>query len=236
MEQLHTEEQGEKNRKDNHMAVRLIVYVLGLFIMTLGIAMSVKSDLGVSPVSSIPYTITCIFGLEMGKATIVFHIGLVILQVLILRKNFKLKNLLQVPVGILFGYFTTFSNYLFSFLPTPPNLAVRLLMMLGSTVLIATGIFFYLPADIVPLAGEGATKAVADTAHFPFSRVKIGFDVSMVTISLISCLAVLHKLGSVGVGTVIAAILVGTDLDIITKLFGKWRDRLLHRDNGMHLD
>ena len=59
---------------------RITIYILGSFIMTLGISMSVKSDLGVSPVSSIPYTITCITGLEMGKATILFHIGLVVMQ------------------------------------------------------------------------------------------------------------------------------------------------------------
>ena len=33
---------------------RLICYFVGLFIMTAGIAISVKSNLGVSPVSSIP--------------------------------------------------------------------------------------------------------------------------------------------------------------------------------------
>ena len=59
---------------------RITIYILGSFIMTLGISMSVKSDLGVSPVCSIPYTITCITGLEMGKATILFHIGLVVMQ------------------------------------------------------------------------------------------------------------------------------------------------------------
>ena len=69
----------EKIKNENY-TTRLIVYLLGLFIMTLGISMSVKSDLGVSPVSSIPYTITCITGLEMGKATIVFHIALVALR------------------------------------------------------------------------------------------------------------------------------------------------------------
>ena len=140
--------------QERHLAVRLVVYFVGLFIMTFGVSMSVKSNLGVSPVSSIPYTITCIFGLEMGKATIVFHIFLVILQIIILRKEFKLKNLLQV----------------------------------------------------------------------------------LVVISLISCLSVLHKLGSVGIGTVIAAILVGVNLGFITKLFGDKHDRLLHRDTGLHLD
>lgn len=52
-----------------HLNVRLPMYFIGLFVMTVGIALSVKSNLGVSPVSSIPYTITCVWGLEMGKAT-----------------------------------------------------------------------------------------------------------------------------------------------------------------------
>ena len=110
----------KKIREENY-AIRFLVYIVGLFIMTLGISLSVKSNLGVSPVSSIPYTITCITGLEMGKATILFHIVLVVMQILILRKAFQMKNLLQVVVGVIFGYFTTFSNYLFSFLPTPEH-------------------------------------------------------------------------------------------------------------------
>lgn len=201
----------------------------GLFLMTLGVSMSVKSNLGVSPVSSIPYTITCITGLEMGKATIVFHVFLVALQILILRKAFRKKNLLQVVVGVIFGYFTTFSNYLFSFLPTPEVLIVRFLMMFGSAVLIAVGIFFYLPADIIPLAGEGAMQAISDTTEVVFNKVKIGFDVSMVVVSLAACLLVLRELGSVGVGTIITSVLVGAVLGVVNQWFGEKRDRLLFR-------
>lgn len=54
-------------RNEKRIKIRLILYFIGLFIMTLGIAMSVKSDLGVSPVSSIPYTITCIWGLRWER-------------------------------------------------------------------------------------------------------------------------------------------------------------------------
>lgn len=213
--------------KKHFLKVRLGAYLLGLFIMTMGIAMSVKSNLGVSPVSSIPYTITCITGLEMGKATIVFHVVLVGLQILILRKAFKIKNLLQVVIGVVFGYFTTFCNYLFTFLPTPELMVVRLLMMLVSAVLIAAGIFFYLPADIVPLAGEGFMQAVSQVTGIVFDRVKVGFDVTMVVVSLISCLLVLHRLGSVGVGTIAAAFLVGIFVGIINRHFGAWRDQIM---------
>ncbi|WP_448903431.1 YczE/YyaS/YitT family protein [Eubacterium sp.] len=217
-------------KKGNYFT-RITIYILGLFIMTLGISMSVKSDFGVSPVSSIPYTITCITGLEMGKATILFHVGLVVLQIIILRKAFKIKNLLQVVVGVIFGYFTTFSNYLFSFLPQTDNIAIRTIMMVGSAALIAVGIFFYLPADIVPLAGEGAMQAIADKINIEFSKVKMGFDISMVAISLITCLIVLKALGSVGIGTIVAAVLVGAFLGLITKMFGEKRDNILLKNN-----
>lgn len=215
----------------NNFKTRFVFYLIGLFIMTLGVAMSVKSNLGVSPVSSIPYTITCIFGIEMGKATILFHIFLVLLQIVLLRKNFKLKSVLQIAVGVVFGYFTTFCNSLFAPLPTPENLVVRILMVLISTVLVAIGIFFYLPSDIVPLAGEGAMQAVSDITGIKFSKVKVGFDSTMVIISLISCLSVLHKLGSVGIGTVIAALLVGTEFGILNKRLGSYRDRLFGYKN-----
>ena len=203
---------------------RLVLYFGGFFIMTLGIAISVKSDLGVSPVSSIPYTITCVFGIEMGKATILFHIGLVLLQILVLRKAFQAKNLLQVVVGVIFGYFTTFCNYLMTFLPDPHNLLVRLGMMLISVFLIAFGIFLYVPTDIMPLAGEGAMLAISQVSGVAFSTVKIIFDCSMVAISLVTCLVMLHALGSVGVGTIAAAVLVGVALKGITKVLGKQRD------------
>ena len=76
-----------ENTKGSRLFVRIPAYVIGLLIMTLGVAISVKSNLGVSPVSSIPYTITCVVGLEMGKATILFHAVLVLLQILLLRRQ-----------------------------------------------------------------------------------------------------------------------------------------------------
>lgn len=197
---------------------RVFQYLLGFLIMTLGIALSVKSNLGVSPVSSIPYTLTCVVGLEMGKATILFHFFLVVLQILILGKRFQAKNLLQILVGIVFGYFTTFCNYLATFISLPDNWPVRLSLMLLSTFLIALGIFIYVPTKLIPLAGEGTILAISERFNLKFSSVKLAFDISMVAISLITCLTMLHSTGSVGIGTVIAAFLVGMELKGITRI------------------
>lgn len=101
-------------------------------------------------------------------------------------------------------------------------------MMLLSAALIAFGIFLYLPADLIPLAGEGVMQAVSQVTGIAFSKVKIAFDCSMVTISAITCLLMIHGLGSVGIGTVIAAVLVGYILGCFTKLLGGKRDQILH--------
>ncbi len=209
------------------LKTRFAYYIIGLLIMTAGIAISVKSDLGVSPISAVPYTITCVSGMEMGKATIVFHCILVLFQILLLRRKFQIKNLLQIVVGIVFGYFTTFCNWCVGFLPDPHNIVLRLVMMLISIVLLAIGIFFYLPADIMPIAGEGCMQALSDVTKVDFAKVKVAFDVAMVVISLVTCLIVLRSLGSVGIGTVLAAFLVGITLGILNDRFGDWRDELL---------
>lgn len=148
-------------------------------------------------------------------------------------RRFECKNLLQIPVGMVFGVFTTTCNTLAAMFPSTDNLIIRLLMCWIATVFVAIGIFFYVPADIMPLAGEGAMLAIYTLTGKPFPTVKIAFDVSMVILSLITCLIFLHGLGSVGIGTVIAALLVGIELRMVTHRFGRWRDNLLGKKLGI---
>ena len=188
--------------------------------MTVGIAFSFRSNLGSSPVSSIPYSMQHVWAIEVGVATIIFHIILVIIQFLILRKNFKAKILLQVVAGIIFGYFTTLAVYLVSFVPKPPGLFGDFLFLGISIVILAFGIFLYLPPHIVQLAGEGVMQAIAITYDLPFPKVKIGFDAAMVFASLVICwIFIGNPLASVGIGTILAAFLVGTVLEYFVKGF-----------------
>lgn len=214
-------------RKPSNYIVRVVMYLVGLAIMTLGVAISIKSNLGVSPVSSIPYSINLIWGLEMGLATIVFHVVLVCVQIVLLRKKFAPKNLLQVPVGVLFGGLTTWALGVAANFPSPDGIVQQVLFCLISTVIVAFGIFLYVPADLIPLAGEGTMLAISQLTGVKFSTVKIAFDVTMVVVSLVSCLALLNSIGSVGVGTIVAAVLVGVWLKFITRALGSFRDRLL---------
>ncbi len=195
--------------------------------MTLGVAISVKSDLGVTPISSIPYTMTVVTGMELGLATMLFSVAVVLLQIVMLRKDYKPVNLLQIPIGVVFGLFLTACGKLMNIFPDPQNAVLKFALMLFSTVFVAFGVFLYVPTGFVPLAPEGFLVAASKLTKLKFGTVKVICDVAMVIISLVTCLIAIKFLGSVGVGTIVAAILVGTEVKLFTKWFGEKRDRFI---------
>ena len=151
-------------------AVKLLFYFGGLIVMTLGVVISVKSDLGVTPISSIPYTMTVVWGMDLGIATMIFSVFMVLLQVLILRRRFKPINLLQLPIGILFGAFLTVCGKLMAPVCVPDNFAVKFAVMLVSTVFVALGVFLYVAPRFVPLAPEGCRIALTQVTKASFSK------------------------------------------------------------------
>ena len=197
---------------------RIFNYIFGLFLITLGVAFSIKSDLGSAPVSSIPYAMSLIWAIEIGVATFIFHAFLVLIELILLRRDFKPKHFLQVFVGVLFGAFTSFSVSLMNFIPPAGNFLIALAMSVLSIFFIALGLFFYVPTNIIPLSVEGVTQAIAIVSKRPFSRIKVYLDITIVSSALILSYVFLGNLGSVGIGTVLGALFVGTTVKYIHKI------------------
>ena len=91
---------------------RYIIFLIGLFINSFGVSFITKADLGTSPISSIPYVLSLNFPFTLGEFTIFFSLLLIFLQLIILRKNFKLEHFLQIPVSIIFGYFIDLTTFM----------------------------------------------------------------------------------------------------------------------------
>ncbi len=202
------------------MFKRICLFVGGLFIMSLGVAFSITSTLGTTPVSSISYALALITNIDIGVTTFLFNAALILIQFLILRSKFHKKRLLQLINCILFGYFTDVALFLVSFIPFEHTIPFYLLYLVLSIFLIAFGIFLYMPANIAPLPGEGCVEAIAIVTGWRFSTIKIGFDATTVTIALIMCgLWYTNVFGAVYIGTVISAFMVGFTLRQINNLY-----------------
>ena len=214
---------------------KIIQYVGGMLLIAVGINISKLTHLGISPVSSLPRAAELIWGLTLGTGTILVHIICVLLQFVILRRRFKLINILQVLVGIVFGYMVDLTGtdpnafgHLLIWFPVPQAYLMRLLYMIVSVILIGLGVYLYIKPGWVPMATEGLAKALAQVWNKPFGNCKTLVDTTLVVIALILQLIFLGGLSSftgertvVREGTVIAAIFVGQ----VVKMFSRMFDR-----------
>lgn len=189
-------------------ALRVAIYLIGLFILAFAVSISVRSNLGVSPVSSVPFVFSKVFGIEFGNMTIIEFSFYVLLQIIILRKKFKWIQLLQVACAVIFGKFVTLTSSLIAGW-TPQSYLEQLGMILLATVLIATGLKLYLLGDLVPQAADGLVQTISRKWGFKIANVKNIFDICSITVAASVSLLVKGQILGLREGTVIAALGVG---------------------------
>lgn len=195
---------------------RYLLFLVGLFINSLGVSLVTKASLGTSPISSIPYVLSLTFPFTLGNFTIVFSLILIALQIIILRKNFKIENVLQIPVSVMFGYFIDLTMYLL-FWVDPQNYFLKIIALLLGCFVLGFGVYIEVVADVVMLPGESFVRAIVQTWNTNFGITKIIFDSSMVIIAGVLSFVILGRLNGLREGTVVAALSVG----FIARLFGE---------------
>ena len=195
---------------------RYFLFLVGLFINSLGVSLITKASLGTSPISSIPYVLSLNFPFTLGNFTIVYNLLLIALQIFILRKNFKIENILQIPVAVMFGYFIDLTMYLL-FWVDPQNYFLKIIALLLGCFVLGFGVYIEVVADVVMLPGESFVRAIVQTWNTNFGITKIIFDSSMVIIAGVLSFVILGRLNGLREGTVVAALSVG----FIARLFGE---------------
>ena len=200
---------------------RYIFLLVGLFVNGLGVSFITKAGLGTSPITSIPYTLSLGFTPTVGMFTLVFNIFLVILQVILLRRNFQLQNLLQLPIIALFSFFIDLTMSLLGFMQ-PETYAMKVVSLIVGCLILGFGVFMEMVANVAMLPGEATVRAVSDVFSTDFGKTKIAFDSSMTVIAAILSFIMFKHLDGVREGTIVAAILVG----FIARLFKKYIGRI----------
>lgn len=201
----------------NEILKRTIFLLCGLFILSFGVALSIKADLGTSPISSLPYVASIITPLTVGQLTIIMHCVFILLQKMILKKQYEPVQLLQLPVAFIFGGMTDLSLFMISRLHAGLYWQQWVICIAG-ILLVALGVSFEVTAKIVPLAGEGLSLAISKVTSIDFGYVKIMFDVTLVLSALILSFAFTSRLHGIGLGTIAAAVSVGMIAKRINKL------------------
>ena len=202
---------------DRKMIGRIAMFIIGLFVMTFGIALSTKADIGTTPISSIPFVVCLTTGVDLYITTLVFNILLIALQYVVLRKDFKFVSLLQLPTALIFSFFTKITVDLVS--SWSPNSYIECwIFSILSVIILGIGVALVVNSRTTIVPGEGLVLALSIKTKIQFSKMKIIFDITNISIAAVISLIVFNDLIGVREGTVFAAIFVGVVVRYITKI------------------
>ncbi|EGB14720.1 membrane protein-like protein [Pseudodesulfovibrio mercurii] len=197
--------------------IDVLTMILGLLIMALGVSVSVRADLGVTPISCVPYVYSLSTPFTLGEMTIFMNIFFILGQMAILRKRYSPIQLLQLPAVVILGYCIDFTYRLVSGIE-PSSYLEQLLWLLVSCALLALGVFLVVKANLTYIPGDGLIVVIADTFKKDFGKTKMCFDSSMVVIGLSSSLLLSGRVAGIREGTIIAALLVGYLIQLLNRL------------------
>ncbi len=187
---------------------RYLFFLAGLFINSFGVSFITKAALGTSPISSVPYTLSLGFSPTLGMFTLYMSIVLILIQMILLRKDFPRQYLLKFHVSFLFYWFIYMTMELLGFLSPAAYPAKVICLLLGCAIL-GFGVFMEMAAGVVMLPGECFVNAISRTFHTDFGRTKVAFDTSITVAAAIIGIVLYRELAGVREGTIVAAVLVG---------------------------
>lgn len=210
-------------------------FVVILFVIAFGTSLSIRANLGSSPISAPPYVLSLVPGmsLTMGQLTICMHVFFILSQILLLRKDFEKRQLTQILVSFLFGVYTDLTMWLTGFMQIPldinPALGYPLRfaeLLLGGAIL-AFGIACEVRCDSLMLAGEGFPLAIAKFLKKDFGKVKICTDTFLVSVGVAFMFVFFGHWDwkMIGPGTLVSMFYVGFMVRVFSPRIG-WLDRI----------
>ena len=207
---------------------RVLVYLSGLCILALGLTLSTKADMGVSPIIAVSFCLSKITGARFGDMTFILYASFVIIEIMLHlipgkrhpsdRKKAILADVLQLPLSY---FFTMLLNMLSAWIPAAETMVARLAVLLISVVLVGTGAALSLDMRLIANPGDGLVQAVSDRTGTDLGLSKNIVDITCVTLTCILSMTVSHRILGVGIGTLIAMIGIGRVIAFVNRLFGE---------------
>lgn len=195
---------------------KYIVIIFGFIMVGFGSALTVRAGVGMGAWDAAAKSVADIFAVEVGTASMLFNIICVLGQFVILRKNFHLIQLLQIPFSILLGMIINYVAYdLYTF--QADSLISGLLLYLLANTISALGVAMVMLVNKIPFALEGFCMAISRIFPIRFHIIRQFADILSLTVVFLFTYLFSIPL-SVGVGTVMGMLIFGPSLGLFMKV------------------
>lgn len=202
---------------------RWLLFLFAVVVQSSGIALVVKSLLGTSPISSLPYVMSFVWPFTLGETTFAVNMIFVLIQLLVLRRNFTKLHFCQIPGTVVFA--ASIDVFMNIFGAVEPDFYLwKIIVLLVGSSLVSLGIALQGIADVLMLPGDGMVYAIANTFHWDFGKVKTTNDVILVSLAVILSYMDLGTIEGVREGTVISALITGAIARFFLIHLSDWKD------------
>lgn len=181
--------------------------LVGLIVTALGLAICVRADLGISPITTFPYALNQAFPvLSLGTYVFLQHTLFFLLTAALLRKDFKPFQLLLLPCSFLFGYCVDFWELVLRSLILEWYPARVLFLLLGC-IIVGFGFSLVSTSKVALEANTAFLNALSLRTKKPYATLKITTDAIFVLAAAAVGLFFLHSIVGIREGTVIALLI-----------------------------
>lgn len=187
---------------------RWLFFAVGVALNSFGIALITKGALGTSPISSVPYVLSMQYPFTLGEFTFAMNSLFIVAQALLLRRDFKLFQVLQILVNVVFSALIDVSMSALWWYDAS-TVAMQLVAVIVGSAALGFGVAVEVAPNVLMVPGEGIVRAISTVCHKRFGSTKVVFDCSLVAFAVILSFAFFGCLRGVGLGTLISALIVG---------------------------
>ena len=187
--------------------IRWFYYIIGMLILAMGLTLNAESNLGSSPIISIPYTLSFLWPVSFANLILALYVLFVMLEFILKGKNRRWTDILQIPLSIVFTRFLDLFTAWFDF--TDSSFALRLAVLTAAIILTGAGAALTVDMNLIANPGDGFVQAVSMRIGKDLGTAKNLVDISCVIVSTLIGFAAAGRLVGVGLGTLIAVIGVG---------------------------
>ena len=216
------------------IAVHYLVATLGLVLVALGVALSLKSNLGTAPVSCPPAVLNLRWtAISFGTFTWMMHLLFIAAQMGMRRKVLDVHYLLQLLAAFVFGYLCDACIWFLKDVEITSYL-MKIIFILLSVLLTAVGIRLEVISKAWILAGDQVVAVFSEVTGVKFSNAKVGEDILLVALSAAFawvCFGSPFGNGEhvvIREGTLILAVFTGLCMKVTDPLVDKVFKPLLH--------
>lgn len=204
---------------NNKAAVwRSALYLFGLVVLALGIVLNTKTNLGVSPIISVPFSIASVLTADLGNVIFLFYAFCIFLEWALDRKGFAVPDLLQIIMSLVTSRFI---NLFDALLPAcPDSYPVRFLVLAAAIILTGIGAALTVMMKIVPNPADALAGVIGRKTGKNLGFGKNLFDLTALAVSITIGLVFSGGLIGIGVGTVLSVIFTGRAIAAVNKWFG----------------